>query len=121
MGTAGPFCALSLVAQAAIARADGPDVVCWSQCRSRTSCRAVAQISQQAEGTRTVMVKNTPGEMPFPWSEKDPYKLPASIDRVQKMLITLGEQLLHGGAWTRLHPCGPGSQCSLGCCGSGAV
>jgi hypothetical protein len=29
--------------------------------------------------------------VPFPWSEKDPYRLPVSIDRVQKMLITLGE------------------------------
>jgi len=37
-----------------------------------------------------VIQKTTPGEMPFPWSEKDPYKLPVSIDRVQKMLITLG-------------------------------
>lgn len=37
------------------------------------------------------MVKNTPGEMPFPWSEKDPYKLPVSIDRVQKLLLQQGE------------------------------
>jgi len=58
--------------------------------RSRTSLKAVAQISQQAEGTRTIMVKNTPGEMPFPYSEKDPYKLPVSIDRVQKLLLQLG-------------------------------
>eukprot|EP00798_Chlamydomonas_sp_ICE-L_P011184 gene11184-18798_t len=42
------------------------------------------------EPGKTVIVKNTEGDMPFPWSEKDPYKLPVSIDRVQKLLGTLG-------------------------------
>jgi hypothetical protein len=40
---------------------------------------------------KTVVQKMTPGDVPFPWSEKDPFRLPVSIDRVQKMLITLGE------------------------------
>lgn len=40
----------------------------------------------------------TPGDVPFPWSEKDPYRLPVSIDRVQKMLVTLGERLLYWGS-----------------------
>ena len=40
--------------------------------------------------TKTIVVKNTPGDMPFPWSEKDPYKLPVSIDRVQKLLLSYG-------------------------------
>jgi hypothetical protein len=39
---------------------------------------------------KTVVQKTLPGDVPFPWSEKDPYRLPVSIDRVQKMLITLG-------------------------------
>lgn len=39
---------------------------------------------------KTIVQKTTPGEMPFPWSEKDPYRLPVSIDRVQKLLVTLG-------------------------------
>ena len=53
-------------------------------------------MSEQAPG-KTVIVKNRPaGEMPFPWSEKDPYKLPVSIDRVQKMLMNAGELLLWG-------------------------
>jgi hypothetical protein len=39
---------------------------------------------------KTVVQKITPGDVPFPWSEKDPYRLPVSIDRVQRMLITLG-------------------------------
>lgn len=41
---------------------------------------------------KTIVQKITPGDVPFPWSEKDPYRLPVSIDRVQKMLITLGAQ-----------------------------
>lgn len=28
--------------------------------------------------------------MPFPWSEKDPYKLPVSIERVQRLLLSKG-------------------------------
>lgn len=32
------------------------------------------------------------GELPFPYSERDPYKLPISIERVQKLLVSLGEQ-----------------------------
>jgi len=39
---------------------------------------------------KTIVQKTLPGDVPFPWSEKDPYRLPVSIDRVQKMLITLG-------------------------------
>eukprot|EP00877_Chromochloris_zofingiensis_P010677 jgi/Chrzof1/5863/Cz16g18160.t1 len=49
-----------------------------------------AATGQPTGDQKTVIVKTTPGEMPFPWSEKDPYRLPVSIDRVQKMLITLG-------------------------------
>ncbi|KAJ9517132.1 hypothetical protein QJQ45_009114 [Haematococcus lacustris] len=53
-------------------------------------CRVVAALSEQADGVKTVVVRNTPGDMPFPWSEKDPYKLPVSIDRVQRILLGLG-------------------------------
>ena len=60
-------------------------------CRPRVACKVVASMSSQAEGMKTIMVKNTSGDMPFPWSEKDPYKLPVSMDRVQKLLLTLGE------------------------------
>lgn len=54
-----------------------------------------AATGQPTGDQKTVIVKTTPGEMPFPWSEKDPYRLPVSIDRVQKMLITLGTFLQH--------------------------
>lgn len=47
-------------------------------------------MTQQSPNTKTVVVKNTPGELPLPWSEKDPYKLPLSIDKVQRMLHSLG-------------------------------
>lgn len=58
--------------------------------RSRPTClAAVAQLSQQAEGTRTIVTKNT-NDMPFPWSEKDPYRLPVSIERVQALLFKSG-------------------------------
>jgi hypothetical protein len=52
--------------------------------------RAAAQ--QTTEGGKTVLVKTAkPGEeMPFPWSEKDPYKLPVSIERVQRLLLSKG-------------------------------
>lgn len=53
--------------------------------------RAAAATEQPSEGTKTLIQKAAPGELPFPWSEKDPYKLPVSIDRVQRMLLTLGE------------------------------
>jgi hypothetical protein len=46
-------------------------------------------MSQQQEG-RTIVVKNQPGDLPFPWSEKDPYRLPASIERVQRLLFNNG-------------------------------
>jgi len=53
---------------------------------------ATAATDQQSDpDVKTVVQKVTPGEVPFPWSEKDPYRLPVSIDRVQKMLITLGQ------------------------------
>ncbi|KAI8462539.1 MAG: hypothetical protein J3K34DRAFT_447696 [Monoraphidium minutum] len=52
--------------------------------------RAAAATEQPSEGTKTLIQKAAPGDLPFPWSEKDPYKLPVSIDRVQRMLITLG-------------------------------
>jgi len=58
-------------------------------CRSRGVTRVVCQVSEQASG-KTVIVKNQAGELPFPWSEKDPYKLPVSIDRVQRLLLSLG-------------------------------
>ncbi|KAF6263753.1 mitochondrial transcription termination factor [Scenedesmus sp. NREL 46B-D3] len=49
-----------------------------------------AATDQQSGDMKTVVQKMTPGDVPFPWSEKDPFRLPVSIDRVQKMLITLG-------------------------------
>lgn len=54
------------------------------------ACRVVAEMSKQSEGTKTIMVKNTPGDLPFPWSEKDPYRLPVSIERVQRLLMNAG-------------------------------
>ena len=58
---------------------------------------------------KTVIVKNAPGDLPFPWSEKDPYKLPVSIERVQKMLMAAGERREkgagHGGACNPMHAC----------------
>ena len=58
--------------------------------RSRTSNVVVrASVSEQAPG-KTIVVKNQSGDLPFPWSEKDPYKLPVSIDRVQKLLSSSG-------------------------------
>lgn len=60
-------------------------------CRSRSTWQQiVCQISEQAD-TKTVVVKSSPGDLPLPWSEKDPYKLPASIDRVQRLLYSYGE------------------------------
>ncbi|PNH04516.1 hypothetical protein TSOC_009314, partial [Tetrabaena socialis] len=50
----------------------------------------VVRVTQQSPDTKTVITKNTPGELPLPWSEKDPYKLPLSIDKVQRMLMSLG-------------------------------
>lgn len=59
--------------------------------RSNTAnIQCAAATESQSDNLKTVVQKTTPGEMPFPWSEKDPYKLPVSIDRVQKMLVTLG-------------------------------
>ena len=60
---------------------------------------------------KTVIVKNAPGDLPFPWSEKDPYKLPVSIERVQKMLMAAGERGgerggLLGGMQSMLHAWG---------------
>ena len=55
---------------------------------------------------KTVIVKNAPGDLPFPWSEKDPYKLPVSIERVQKMLMAAGERGEKGaGCWGACNPC----------------
>jgi hypothetical protein len=61
--------------------------------RTQVLARAAAQ--QQQEGSKTVLVKTSgdqPGVegMPFPWSEKDPYKLPVSIERVQRLLLGHG-------------------------------
>jgi hypothetical protein len=52
----------------------------------------VCQLSQQSADTKTVLVKNTPGELPLPWSDKDPYKLPLSIEKVQRLLSSFGER-----------------------------
>jgi hypothetical protein len=63
-------------------------------CRSRSSTvsvSATATSDPAADNMKTIVQKTLPGDVPFPWSEKDPYRLPVSIDRVQKMLITLGE------------------------------
>lgn len=51
---------------------------------------ATATGEAAADNMKTIVQKTLPGDVPFPWSEKDPYRLPVSIDRVQKMLITLG-------------------------------
>jgi hypothetical protein len=60
--------------------------LCASRSQRVKAVKVVCNLSEQASG-KAVIVKNTPGEMPFPWSEKDPYKLPVSIDRVQKLLL----------------------------------
>lgn len=52
--------------------------------------RAAAATEQPSDSTKTLIQKAVPGDLPFPWSEKDPYRLPVSIDRVQRMLISLG-------------------------------
>jgi hypothetical protein len=54
------------------------------------SATAATDSSAAEQNMRTVVQKTLPGDVPFPWSEKDPYRLPVSIDRVQKMLTTLG-------------------------------
>jgi len=45
-----------------------------------------------ADGGKTVLVKTAaPGEqMPFPWGEKDPYRLPVSIERIKRLLLGNG-------------------------------
>lgn len=58
---------------------------------------ATATGTQQDSGSRTIVQKNTPGEMPFPWSEKDPYRLPVAIERVQQQLMAKGEVWGGGG------------------------
>lgn len=63
----------------------------------------VCQLQEQAAGTKTVLVKTTPGDLPLPWSEKDPYKLPMSIDRVQRLLLSYG-----GSGGTGAWPAGRG-------------
>jgi hypothetical protein len=57
----------------------------------RMRVAAAAATEQPSEGTKT-LIQKAPGaaEMPFPWTEKDPYRLPVSIDRVQRMLLGLG-------------------------------
>lgn len=57
---------------------------------ARHTAAAAATESQSDPNVKTIVQKVTPGDVPFPWSEKDPYRLPVSIDRVQKMLVTLG-------------------------------
>lgn len=54
------------------------------------SVQVVAQLSAPAEGSKTVIQKAGKEEMPFPWSEKDPYKLPVAIEKVQRLLMTQG-------------------------------
>lgn len=67
------------------------NVPCAHVSRSRILvCRPLAAMSQQSEGTKTIVVKNKPGDLPFPWSEKDPYRLPVSIERVQLLLLNNG-------------------------------
>jgi hypothetical protein len=72
---------------------------------------------------KTVVQKTLPGDVPFPWSEKDPYRLPVSIDRVQKMLITLGvwrcvvcADVLGGGGVERRWCCCCCCCCCCWCC-----
>lgn len=47
-------------------------------------------MSQQSDGSKTIVVRNKTGDLPFPWSEKDPYRLPVSIERVQRQLMNAG-------------------------------
>lgn len=70
--------------------------------------RVACQVSEQTSG-KTVIVKNQQGDLPFPWSEKDPYKLPVSIDRVQKLLLASGR------AWACIGCAAP--QPHQHCCG----
>jgi hypothetical protein len=58
---------------------------------SRASLSVKAQVSQQSDG-KTIVVGNKRGkeDLPYPWSEKDPYKLPVTIDKVQRLLLGLG-------------------------------
>lgn len=61
----------------------------------------VCQLAEAPENTKTVLVKSTPGDLPLPWSEKDPYRLPASIDKVQRLLMGFGERPERGGGMGR--------------------
>ncbi len=56
----------------------------------RRRASIIVRVTQQSPDTKTVITKTTPGELPLPWSEKDPYKLPSSIEKVQRMLFSLG-------------------------------
>jgi hypothetical protein len=85
------------------------------------SVSATATSDPAADNMKTIVQKTLPGDVPFPWSEKDPYRLPVSIDRVQKMLITLGERTRGWGGGIKEPPCSqvcvlphggwPGSAC----------
>jgi hypothetical protein len=74
-------------------QAESPD-------RSAPFCRSLRrhlQITNAAatdapDSSKTIAVRTKDGELPFPYSERDPYKLPISIERVQKLLVSLGEQ-----------------------------
>ncbi|MEW5314326.1 MAG: hypothetical protein WDW38_005834 [Sanguina aurantia] len=56
--------------------------------RQQTS-HVVCSVSQQSED-KVVVMKNSVGDLPIPYSDKDPYKLPLSIERVQRMLFRFG-------------------------------
>ncbi|KAF8059703.1 hypothetical protein HT031_005111 [Scenedesmus sp. PABB004] len=71
--------------------ASAPRVASARPCRAqRLVAGAAATDAPGGAEMKTVVQKITPGEVPFPWSEKDPYRLPVSIERVQKMLVMLG-------------------------------
>ncbi|KXZ54172.1 hypothetical protein GPECTOR_5g269 [Gonium pectorale] len=57
---------------------------------SRRRAGIIVRVTPQSTDSKTVITKNTTGELPLPWSEKDPYKLPLSIEKVQRMLLSLG-------------------------------
>lgn len=50
----------------------------------------LCRISETDTETKTVVMKVGEAEMPFPWSDKDPYRLPVTIERVQKYLMGVG-------------------------------
>lgn len=49
-----------------------------------------AAATDAPDSSKTIAVRTKDGDLPFPYSERDPYKLPISIEKVQKLLASLG-------------------------------